>query len=297
MVSNSEVIEEYEAFITATYIAYAILIVYEYVITLRHEVGMMWQMKHTGATWLFILNRYLMLVNITVQCLPVYSQRYGSYYYVYITRLPLLHTYRGCGVTLRLVEAITMAQYLVFALVLATRFCMIIADIIVLALTWMKTYRNSREFLRMNMGVSLSILLLRDGTIYFVVLLVMNIAQICVENVPRLQVLSPVITFVNNLTPILTSRFLINLRQVDQLKDESDGAGFSRFTVPGFRAPTSITGNIGECLEFDGWETPEQTTEESDSVALHLELTSLSTPLDVQIAQLGDLRAVAQSTG
>ena len=45
----------------------------------------------------------------------------------------------------------------------ATRIALIIGDIIVLILTWMKTYWNAREALNMHMKVRLTTLVLRDG--------------------------------------------------------------------------------------------------------------------------------------
>ena len=55
------------------------------------------------------------------------------------------------------------------------------------------------------------------------------------------------------LTPILISRFILNLRSVSQSYEESsqDMTYNSRMSVPGFRVPTmaSITGNMGEMLD------------------------------------------------
>ena len=45
----------------------------------------------------------------------------------------------------------------------ATRLSLITGDVIVLILTWMKTYRNAREALNLQMKVRVTTLLLRDG--------------------------------------------------------------------------------------------------------------------------------------
>ena len=45
----------------------------------------------------------------------------------------------------------------------ATRASLIIGDIIVLILTWMKTFQNVREALNLQMKVRVTTLLLRDG--------------------------------------------------------------------------------------------------------------------------------------
>ena len=46
---------------------------------------------------------------------------------------------------------------------LAMRAAVIVANTLVLILTWMKTFRIQREALRLNMRLPLSTLLLRDG--------------------------------------------------------------------------------------------------------------------------------------
>lgn len=63
-----------------------------------------------------------------------------------------------------------------------------------------------------------------------------------------------VILISSSLTPILLSRFIINLRQVDSPNtDTSANQHQSRFSMPNFRMPTmnDIVGNLGEPLDFD----------------------------------------------
>lgn len=48
----------------------------------------------------------------------------------------------------------------------ATRIPVIIADALVLVLTWMKTFTHKREATRLAMRVPLSTMLLRDGASY-----------------------------------------------------------------------------------------------------------------------------------
>lgn len=60
----------------------------------------------------------------------------------------------------------------------------------------------------------------------------------------------------HRLPQLLLSRFLINLREAAEQNPSDDTAmqHFSRFSVPGFRVPTStidrVVGNLGESLEF-----------------------------------------------
>lgn len=58
-----------------------------------------------------------------------------------------------------------------------------------------------------------------------------------------------------SLSEILISRFFINLQEaVEPNINDTEMQHFSRFSIPGFRVPTStinrIVGNLGEPLEF-----------------------------------------------
>ncbi|EKM48828.1 uncharacterized protein PHACADRAFT_266071 [Phanerochaete carnosa HHB-10118-sp] len=62
-----------------------------------------------------------------------------------------------------------------------TRGSLVLADTIVLVLTWIKTFGNWKTTRRLNIKVSLTTCLLRDGTLYFIALLAMNITQLLTD--------------------------------------------------------------------------------------------------------------------
>ncbi|THG95373.1 hypothetical protein EW026_g6270 [Hermanssonia centrifuga] len=128
-----------------------------------------------------------------------------------------------------------------------------LGDALVLAVTWAKTARSLAEGARIGMRTPLSTMLLRDGTIYFAVLLMMNIAQVAVET-PSFQKFSFVTQVIQTLQPMLISRFLLNLHQVGSPEINSQEAFNSQFSVPAFRVPSlaSIVGNMGEDLDHGG---------------------------------------------
>ncbi|KIP06895.1 hypothetical protein PHLGIDRAFT_443062 [Phlebiopsis gigantea 11061_1 CR5-6] len=64
-----------------------------------------------------------------------------------------------------------------------TRSCVIAGDLLVIVLIWIKTYNVSRQARHLNIKTSLTTLFLRDGSIYFLVLLVVNIAHMIVYEV------------------------------------------------------------------------------------------------------------------
>ncbi|THG95122.1 hypothetical protein EW026_g6472 [Hermanssonia centrifuga] len=139
---------------------------------------------------------------------------------------------------------------------LGTRIALGLGDTLVLVVTWVKTARNLTEGARIGMRTPLSTMLLRDGTIYFAIILMMNIAQMVVRAVPSFQNFDfvPIVISAWVLQPILISRFLLNLRQVGSPDNDSQEAFNSEFSVPGFRVPSlsSIVGNMGEDPDHGG---------------------------------------------
>ncbi|THH00331.1 hypothetical protein EW026_g2163 [Hermanssonia centrifuga] len=151
------------------------------------------------------------------------------------------------------------------AMTIGTRIPVIIADILVLVLTWRKTFRHRMEAIRVGVRAPLSALLLRDGTVYFFALLAMNIAVVLVNTVPSLQTASPVSDIIPVLTPILISRFLLNLRQLGEPESETQSSLNLRFSTPGFRVPTStiLVETMGADLDHD---TAEEVDDEAEDV-------------------------------
>ncbi|KAJ3546144.1 hypothetical protein NM688_g5546 [Phlebia brevispora] len=74
--SISAVIAAYEESLTVNYCVYATLVIvcYEHLITIASEYELLWQRKWTGATWLFVVNRYILLASVVTQVTPVNAQ-------------------------------------------------------------------------------------------------------------------------------------------------------------------------------------------------------------------------------
>ncbi|CCM00311.1 uncharacterized protein FIBRA_02341 [Fibroporia radiculosa] len=96
----------------------------------------------------------------------------------------------------------------------ATRTCAIASDAIVLLVTWWKTYSIKKDADRAHLKSSVATLLLRDGTIYFLALLTLNIIQMLTAVVFMHSNVVYVSIFLIPLPAVLTSRFLLDLRQV-----------------------------------------------------------------------------------
>ncbi|OCH85079.1 hypothetical protein OBBRIDRAFT_891399 [Obba rivulosa] len=143
-----------------------------------------------------------------------------------------------------------------------TRTCMILSDIIVVAVTWVHTYKIKRAAKAANLQSSLADLLLRDGTFYFVILALLNAAHMSLA-------ITGVFTFLTVFTipisSIIISRFLLNLRQVDVSRRSADTSlpSFVR-PVPSASAVlpagpdfvTFLTGSMGESLDHSPHDEP-----------------------------------------
>ncbi|PSR73051.1 hypothetical protein PHLCEN_2v11073 [Hermanssonia centrifuga] len=127
---------------------------------------MAWQRKPTGATWLFMINRYLMLVTGVL----------GGPFPGLEVRLPWMSSHHQHGAVVDtsnscagvfVVAALMFSQFIVFATALGTRLALIVADLLVVVLTWVKTWETRRLASEAGIQVPLITLLLRDGTVYF----------------------------------------------------------------------------------------------------------------------------------
>ncbi|EKM50273.1 uncharacterized protein PHACADRAFT_201113 [Phanerochaete carnosa HHB-10118-sp] len=157
-----------------------------------------------------------------------------------------------------------------FRVVYITRGSLILADAIVLVLTWIKTFGHWMNARRLNMRVSLATCLLRDGTIYFIVLLAINMTQLLTFNFSaEASLVGPLVT---TLPPLLISRFMINLRAAGSpmsdhsvhISDQQQGQPTLQFGRSGDRL-----GNCGGTLQ-NGW-NDELCEEESDAAGVEEE--------------------------
>ncbi|EKM57574.1 uncharacterized protein PHACADRAFT_206470 [Phanerochaete carnosa HHB-10118-sp] len=142
-------------------------------------------------------------------------------------------------------------------LLFVTRIPLIVADLLVLVLTWMKTYRQYREARALNIKSPLTTYFIHDGTIYFIVLLILNISQIVSFFFTSIGILAP---FTSIMPQILVCRFMMNLRLLSHgssttSEDESSRQLASlRMLTFNENATPSFMGNMGEPLDYGHWQ-------------------------------------------
>ncbi|EKM60218.1 uncharacterized protein PHACADRAFT_189352 [Phanerochaete carnosa HHB-10118-sp] len=123
------------------------------------------------------------------------------------------------------------------------------SDAVVLVLTWIKSFAHWREMRRLKLASSISDVLLRDGTLYFLALLGINVLQLSTYSTNLVLEGTYVSYFVQYLPPLLVQRFILDLRQLNHTteanRNNSDMQHFSRFSVS-FRVPSGSLESIGQ---------------------------------------------------
>ncbi|KAI0753160.1 hypothetical protein C8Q80DRAFT_1304396 [Daedaleopsis nitida] len=245
------------------------LLAFEFIITFDREVRLVWRGKVTGATILFVLNRYWLFFQYITQMVTMYpmSQRVtfcpssceavGTMVMVGNGGPPViwaafsvLRAYALCSrkwwiiplvSVFFLPDIILTSIYFTslkpeqlpppfncvlssslpqseWAKSVSVRVCLIVGDLVVLIITWYTTYGIRKAAAGIKVRTSLTDSLLKDGTVYFGCLLVLNVVNI-LANV--LSESSAVSAFQDPITCILVSRFLLNLR--DTANNRADG--------------------------------------------------------------------------
>ncbi|KAI9000922.1 hypothetical protein BD414DRAFT_405632, partial [Trametes punicea] len=169
-------------------IAAFVLVFYEYTITFDREVALVWGKKLTGATILFVLNRYLALLKYPIcivglqpisdavrnicsllTCmqlaafsrLRVYAIAQQSWPMALVVAVLDASGVKHCYITIN--RGSTANYPLPIGLLIATRVSAILTDVLILLITWWQTYDLRRLTPQTSMRVSLGSLLLRDG--------------------------------------------------------------------------------------------------------------------------------------
>ncbi|EPT00190.1 hypothetical protein FOMPIDRAFT_1050015 [Fomitopsis schrenkii] len=115
-----------------------------------------------------------------------------------------------------------------FIVEISTRVSAIIGDTLVLLATWRVTYGVRQVYPLGKSNLPISLLLLRDGTLYFGTLLVLNIfSTVCWAKIPAFQDFD---NFIYSLTTVLLSRLFFNLREVSLLQSTIRTSGDASYT-------------------------------------------------------------------
>ncbi|KAJ8463765.1 hypothetical protein ONZ51_g10034 [Trametes cubensis] len=200
-------------------------------------------------------NWVLAMLVLLLSAVPL-GVNFSQYHWLVVYNDPML----GCGKS----STVTLetAKKREFSLTIASRTCLMVADIIVLVVTWMSTLATLRlTDMALKGKPTFARMLLRDGTIYFSILLVLNTLHLTFTMLSiTSDALSPVsyfTTFTEPITAVLVSRFLLNLQEVNQYNHRSAPASLTQSITLDFAS--RVVGSLGSSLESsdDSVRTPE----------------------------------------
>ncbi|KAI0354663.1 hypothetical protein OH77DRAFT_1521558 [Trametes cingulata] len=214
-------------------IATTVLLVFEYLITLDREVELFWRRKFTGASVLFLLNRYLPLsVTILEACgcsVWIFAeQTLYLFQYPLWAALAALRAFALSGRNWCIAVLIFLLALVPLGINIADYpFRHSVNDPIVGCAAYLdQSPTLSERTARLHIWSTLSSIstftttLLRDGTLYFFVLFTLNCPHLAFTTASfandALVSISYVTIFTDPITAVLLNRFLMNLQEVNR---------------------------------------------------------------------------------
>ncbi|KAI0748200.1 hypothetical protein C8Q80DRAFT_1317665 [Daedaleopsis nitida] len=223
--SQRELLESYVNYLANTLIfnyadlAAFVLVVFEYVVTFDREVQFAWGRRLSWAKSIFLLNRYLTILEyflVLGPMLPVVN-------FFLPTFSPLFPAFSGLRIyaisgydpfitvivcALAMVPVATNAYVAAYTdIALSELGCLSGLDSQLSTVTWTHTIRAAQP---LHLHLSFTSLVLKEGILYFVIVLSLNTIQI-VFDLTVVGSYGFIIPFLNVMTPILISRFLFDL--------------------------------------------------------------------------------------
>ncbi|KAH9932575.1 uncharacterized protein B0H18DRAFT_986310 [Fomitopsis serialis] len=136
----------------------------------------------------------------------------------------------------------------------------LVADAIVLVVTWRHTYGMKKMAAAAHLDVSLTSLLLRDGTVYFSIRLILDLLSLLMQYTNETAGID---NFITPFLAMLLSRFFLNLRDVALVPNASGQTKSSQMSDIGFAHSHH---QLGGSLTH-GLRDVRETSDESDSNA------------------------------
>ncbi|KAI0744890.1 hypothetical protein C8Q76DRAFT_851778 [Earliella scabrosa] len=192
----------------SNYVVVAIVawLVYAWATTFDQEVTLFWKGQVSGATFLFFANRYLPIIYFA----SGFSGNYALSKEMFVYQA-------AC--------AVFASHDIQCTVVGLSRGSFILADALVVGITWAATYKTIRSEDLHESVPSFSVLLYRNGIVYFVILSVLNILHLAFSLLsigPGLQEASLVVPFAEPMISIITSQFLFDLQNVKRRTQHQD---------------------------------------------------------------------------
>ncbi|KAI0701124.1 hypothetical protein C8T65DRAFT_741821 [Cerioporus squamosus] len=139
------------------------------------------------------------------------------------------------------------------AVTILSRTSLILADLIVIVVTWTATYRTTMIARQGAISQSsLSVLFLRDGLVYFIVLLIINVLHLAFSTstiLAAIGTISDISILFEPISAVLVSRFLLNLQQANRrlVNQYSTSTTTERGTTSSIRFDRAV-GSLGNSI-------------------------------------------------
>ncbi|TBU35624.1 hypothetical protein BD311DRAFT_648127 [Dichomitus squalens] len=143
------------------------LLVYDTCLTYDQELRLIWSQKTSAAMWIYVSNRYLAIYQYTVNLFMAIGANKETCSLIPAANL-VFSALRGYALSGRgwHITSVIMALSLVPVVTYVVSWCLILSDILVLCITWTKTYGIVRLAKQsgLDLSSSLTTVMLRDGT-------------------------------------------------------------------------------------------------------------------------------------
>ncbi|EIW55679.1 uncharacterized protein TRAVEDRAFT_50170 [Trametes versicolor FP-101664 SS1] len=162
------------------------LLIWHHLLTFDREVAFFWKRKFSGASGLFFANRYLILVYSIYNLLwePLKASNVAQFRFGDSTLVPFVGcttesaapvpSHLSCQCRAPNIHYRYKIDGLRTTVSIVARVSVIVADVIVMALTWATTHRHQSVHV-LGVAKTLSSVMYRNGAMYFIVLTIINV--------------------------------------------------------------------------------------------------------------------------
>ncbi|KAI0719763.1 hypothetical protein C8T65DRAFT_736329 [Cerioporus squamosus] len=209
-------IELYDSLYNGAYcnVASAVVFIFDALITFDRDVACFWNTKWTGASLLFFANKWVSMTLYVMSSVEFASFRSD--------KCGMTVDVRSCSLFGLAMRALPILQLVPGAVVIMSRVPLIVADMLLIYITWTKLNSwSALRDIRFSKRLSLSDILFHGGTIYFIVLFALNVLHLVFTATAVAgdgsSGISVITAFTGPITVILISRFLLALQEASQM--------------------------------------------------------------------------------
>ncbi|KAJ3885525.1 hypothetical protein GG344DRAFT_70452 [Lentinula edodes] len=255
----NDILPQIETWLLSNYAGAAVitLCVADHIETWPREFSSIWKRKITGISVLFLVNRYMLLLNLMIQAISDFPGN-GTDEHCSQCRNKVIFGITSVFIISRLALDISINTLIELAIpLLALGY-----DIFIFILTAIKTVQHSLEMQRLNQS-SITLIIIRDVAI---ILAVFSVVLLKSGNTNNFRIF--VTPFFEILPNLLISRLMLNLRTYSAPGNSTISQGQQTHVSSLDFASNQMLGNIGAPLDGESFNEEEEEGEEEESVEI-----------------------------